>query len=215
MEVDYKNLYKLQDEVMNIVFNVENGFYLTGGTCLSRFYFQKRYSDDLDFFASDLARFHFAVKNIENSLNLSFEVRTEVDSRDFKRFKINDILQLDFINDRVFRYGDLIQTKEGFLIDNLDNILSNKINAIISRDEAKDIFDMFLIHKFHKFSWENILKIAHKKAFFEDLDLIVRLKTFPKIHLKSIKLIDKSFLDDYDENYINIINEIYKIIGNL
>ncbi|OQA95049.1 MAG: hypothetical protein BWY23_02553 [Spirochaetes bacterium ADurb.Bin218] len=30
--LDYNNLYRLQDEVMEVVFSVENIFYLTGGT---------------------------------------------------------------------------------------------------------------------------------------------------------------------------------------
>jgi len=48
--LDYKKLYALQDEVLEKVFAVEDEFYLTGGTALSRFYQEKRYSDDLDFF---------------------------------------------------------------------------------------------------------------------------------------------------------------------
>ena len=43
--IDYNKLYKLQDKVLAIVFETEIFFYLTGGTCLSRFYIEKRYSD--------------------------------------------------------------------------------------------------------------------------------------------------------------------------
>ena len=35
-KIDYKKLYELQDRVMDTVFSVEDIFYLTGGTCLSR-----------------------------------------------------------------------------------------------------------------------------------------------------------------------------------
>jgi predicted nucleotidyltransferase component of viral defense system len=38
----------MQDEIFSIIDS--DKFYLTGGTCLSRFYNQHRYSDDLDFF---------------------------------------------------------------------------------------------------------------------------------------------------------------------
>ncbi|MEA1967214.1 MAG: nucleotidyl transferase AbiEii/AbiGii toxin family protein, partial [Thermodesulfobacteriota bacterium] len=48
--INYKKLYELQDDILASIFKVENEFYLTGGTCLSRFYKEKRYSDDLDFF---------------------------------------------------------------------------------------------------------------------------------------------------------------------
>ena len=43
-------LYPLQDKVMKIFSDEKVKHYLTGGTVLSRFHFQHRYSDDLDFF---------------------------------------------------------------------------------------------------------------------------------------------------------------------
>ena len=67
--IDYEKLYQLQDEVLEVVFGVENEFYLTGGTCLSRFYKEKRYSDDLDFFTNNSARYRFAISLfIKNNL---------------------------------------------------------------------------------------------------------------------------------------------------
>ncbi len=51
--IEYDKLYELQDSVLRIVFATEKEFYLTGGTCLSRFYKAKRYSDDLDFFTNE------------------------------------------------------------------------------------------------------------------------------------------------------------------
>jgi hypothetical protein len=38
--------------------------------------------------------------------------------------------------------------------------------------------------------------------------IIIRLKTFPKRLLHSIFLIDKNFLDDFDENFSKIINSL-------
>ena len=49
-KIAYKKLYDLQDRVLGIVFSREHDFYLTGGTALHRFYYNLRYSDDLDFF---------------------------------------------------------------------------------------------------------------------------------------------------------------------
>ncbi len=39
----YQELYKLQDRVLAIIFDISNEFYLTGGTCISRYYQPKRY----------------------------------------------------------------------------------------------------------------------------------------------------------------------------
>ena len=210
--VSYKELYRLQDKVLKIVFKTEKEFYLTGGTCLSRFYFEKRYSDDLDFFAQTSNRFHFAIKNILYQLKKNFSVITEVDSKDFIRLKINTILQLDFVNETLPHFKDVIIVNEYFIIDNLDNILSNKLCAVIGRDNPKDIFDIFLIYKMHTFSWKEILTAAHEKAYFSDDDLIIRLKTFPRNLLKNIKLLDKNFLNDFDETYEKIIDEIIRSV---
>ena len=82
--IDYKKLYKLQDKVLDIVFETEKIFYLTGGTCLSRFYIEKRYSDDLDLFANSEPRFNLAVKNVKTALLKHFGVNTEVDGKYFR-----------------------------------------------------------------------------------------------------------------------------------
>jgi predicted nucleotidyltransferase component of viral defense system len=209
-KIDYKALYLLQDQVMKLIFKTENIFYLTGGTCIGRFYKEKRYSDDLDFFTNQSPRYSFALRNIKNKLKNSFKVFIEVESKDFNRFRINDFLQIDFVNDIAFRYGDIVVTNEGFLIDNVFNILSNKLTAVIGRDDPKDIFDIYLISKYYSFSWNNILDAAHQKAVFTDEELIVRLKTFPQELFKNIKIIDTKFLNNFDNHFPKIIDEIYK-----
>ena len=205
--INYKKLYQLQDEILDIVFNEENIFYLTGGTALSRFYQEKRYSDDLDFFSYDNNRFNVAVRKLKFAIEKVYSIKVEVESKDFIRFLIDDTLQVDFVNDRVYRYGEInyINNKK---IDNIENILANKLTAVIGRDNPKDIFDIYLISKFYDFDWKTIIEIAHKKAGFASEDLIARLKTFPISLLKKIKLIDKNFLNNFDDEYEVLINEI-------
>jgi len=48
-----KRLYPFQDTVIEIISELETGFYLTGGTALSRGYLQHRFSEDLDLFVND------------------------------------------------------------------------------------------------------------------------------------------------------------------
>ena len=204
----YKELYDLQDKVLDIVFSIENMFYLTGGTCLSRFYYEKRYSDDLDFFADNEPRFKAGIKNIKHTLEKQFHIEEDTTSKDFVRLIVNNSLQVDFINDRAYRYGSPIVTENNYLIDNIKNILSNKLNAVIDRDEEKDIFDIYLICKYNDFDWNEILQIARKKASFSHEDLIIRLKSFPSKLLKNIKVIDQNFLNDFEREFEIIIKEI-------
>ena len=206
--IDYKKLYSLQDEVLKRVFEVEDEFYLTGGTALSRFYQAKRYSDDLDFFTNNSTRFNFAVKNILAELSKEFSIETELDSRDFVRIKIDDLLQVDFVNDRVPRYKEPRVLENGYKIDTIENILSNKITAVIGRDNPKDIFDIYLISRYYSVNWQEILDSAQEKSVFSIDDLIVRLKSFPYRLLGSINLIDEGFLDSFKDDYGALIDEI-------
>ena len=209
--IDYKELYSLQDKVLAVIFQEQSEFYLTGGTCLSRFYIEKRYSDDLDFFTNQSPRYSFEIKKIKKALEENFQLTTEVQSKDFTRFKVDGLLQLDFVNDISFRYKDVVVDENNYLLDNIENILSNKITAVIGRDNPKDIFDIYLIYKFYSFEWKEILDAAHEKAGFSNEELIIRLKSFPKELLHEIKIIDRNFLNDFDIELPKIISEIEKI----
>ncbi len=129
-------------------------------------------------------------------------------SKDFVRLKIDDLLQVDFVNDRVMRYKEVVYLENGYIIDNCENILANKFTAVIGRDSAKDIFDIYLIDKFYNYDYKEILNVAHDKAEFSNDDLIIRLKTFPVSLLKNIFLVDLSFLDDFEERYKLVIKNI-------
>ncbi|MBW2708388.1 MAG: nucleotidyl transferase AbiEii/AbiGii toxin family protein, partial [Deltaproteobacteria bacterium] len=47
-----RNLYPFQDWVLKLIMNVDDTFYLTGGTALGRYYLEHRYSEDLDLFVN-------------------------------------------------------------------------------------------------------------------------------------------------------------------
>lgn len=209
--IDYKTLYDLQDRVLDTVFKTEQVFYLTGGTCLNRFYYEKRYSDDLDFFTHNDRDFNRGFRAIRKVLKDNFSiVQEEVTSRDFIRIKIDGSLQVDFVNDRVERYGELVYLDNGYIIDNCKNIFANKITAVIGRDNPKDIFDLYLLDKFNDFDFKELLEVAHKKAEFSNDDFIIRLKTFPLSLLDNIVLKDISFLDDFKNQYSKLIEKFEK-----
>ena len=115
---------------------------------------------------------------------------------------------MDFVNDIAFRFKEVVVNKDNYLLDNIENILSNKITAVVGRDNPKDIFDIFLICKFYKFDWKDILESAHQKAGFSNEELTIRLKSFPSDLLQEIKIIDDTFLDDFDTYFSKIIEEI-------
>ncbi|MCH9740986.1 MAG: nucleotidyl transferase AbiEii/AbiGii toxin family protein [Epsilonproteobacteria bacterium] len=208
--IDYKRLYELQDRVLDKVFTIEDEFYLTGGTALSRFYEAKRYSDDLDFFTNNSTRFNFAVKNIVAEFSKEFSVKYELDSRDFVRVKLDALLQVDFVNDRVPRFKEPKVLENGYKIDIIENILSNKITAVMGRDNPKDIFDIYLIGSYYEIDWKEIINSAQEKMFFSIDDLMVRFRSFPHFLLKSINLIESDFLDSFEDDFDILIESIEK-----
>lgn len=204
----YRELYELQDRVLDTVFEIESEFYLTGGTCLSRFYQAKRYSDDLDFFTNDSPRFSFAVRAIKAALQNDFLLSSSVETRNFVRVVVDGRLQIDFVNDASYRLNDIMVTPKKYRIDTIENILSNKLTAVIGRDNPKDIFDIVLIHTYYPIDWPQILQAAHRKAYFSTDDLIIRLKIFPKALLNSIQCIDCDFLQSFDDDMSTIVQTI-------
>ena len=200
--IDYKKLYKLQDKVLDIVFGIEHGFYLTGGTAINRFYKEIRYSEDLDFFNNDNDNYSFDLKAILEQLEKrGLEYTISVKSRDFYRIFI-DKLKVEFINDRV-KYFDRPKKLNKIRIDNLKNIYTNKVTALISRDEPKDVVDIWMIDNFFDFNIKEILDLAREKMYFNYEDFIYRLKTFPKTLIKKIDFVDikykNQFLNHYDK----------------
>ena len=206
--IDYNKLYQLQNNIFDILFKTENIFYLTGGTCLSRFYQAKRYSDDLDFFADNSIRFNFAVRKVRIAFEKTFNVKVINEARDFVRLMVNELLQVDFVNEKMPHLKDVIITNDNYIIDNVENILSNKITSIIYRDNPKDIFDIYLIWKYYNVDWKEIMASAHEKLHFNDEDLLIRLKTFPVQSIYDIKLIDVHFLDNFEKEFPELIDSI-------
>ncbi|HQO39454.1 MAG TPA: nucleotidyl transferase AbiEii/AbiGii toxin family protein, partial [Spirochaetota bacterium] len=129
--VDYKELYRVQDKILDIIFSEESIFYLTGGTCINRFYSEKRYSDDLDFFTSDNNLFRDNIRMMYNIFGENkISIEQVADSKDFVRIIVDEILKVDFVNDRTFYYGKTLQSEKGYILDNAMNMLANKLSAV-------------------------------------------------------------------------------------
>ncbi|MGA1871982.1 MAG: hypothetical protein ACMUJM_25990, partial [bacterium] len=157
--------------------------------------------------------FSFSIKEILQRLkqnNLHYSLATE--TKDFFRITVKEEsqpLQIDFVNDRVKRFGKIL-VKDKINLDNLQNILSNKLTAVISRD----IFDIYLISLKEHFHWKEILSQAKEKMHFEKENLIFRLHNFPISLFKNINLIDNNFLINFNRNFKKIIENIVEETQN-
>lgn len=199
-----EKIYPLQDGVMSIIKKLNTPFFLTGGTALSRHYFNHRYSDDLDLFVNSNPDFQQYLDIVLNSLNSPENTNTfYLEKESIRRFEnfaqifiINSThpevkLKIDYVNDISKHYGNLESNVNLGKIDGWENILSNKITAIF-RFEPKDIADIWIIAKNRNFNWKTIIKDAKSKEAGVEPEVIFNiLKSFPIEQLNLIKWTNK------------------------
>jgi predicted nucleotidyltransferase component of viral defense system len=211
--LDYDSIYTLQDKVLEKIFSKETTFYLTGGTCLNRFYYNRRYSDDLDLFTNESALFRDDIRIvIEAFKSSSLGCKVIVDTRDFVRLNIGEKLQVDLVNDRVYRHGKSIISSSGVIIDNILNICANKLCAVIGRDDPKDMFDLYTIFEKGKIEWEAAITAAIKKCIIDPEVLEYRLATFPLELLGLLKVVQPDTVIEMKKNYTDMAKHITELI---
>lgn len=180
--MNFKENYNLQDKVLSALSGKASGFYLTGGTALSRFYLHHRYSEDLDLFTNQNPTFADDVLKIREWLSAVAHISEDrwIQYESFSRFWITNgvELKIELVNDVHVRWGDPLEFR-GVFIDTVANILTNKLTALFSRDEPKDIFDIISISENYSFNWEEVFSQALKKAVLNEPELSIRFKTFP------------------------------------
>ena len=142
-----EKLYPLQDKVFEAASIYGDQIYLTGGTALGRFYFNHRFSEDLDFFTNmdDLKRIvnDLTARLKKKGFPLEIE-RVDVYFAQFYLITADCRLKIDFVRE-YNRIGELKKTDKGIYINDLEDIGSNKISAFEDRAEIKDIIDLYVI----------------------------------------------------------------------
>ncbi len=193
-EFYFNNLYPLQDEVLKVVAGCTTDFYLTGGTALSRFYLQHRFSDDLDFFVNDAANFTAQWDLIFSALKKStIAITVAKKANDFIRITCSNDKQVemkvDFVNDVPYHSGNTQMFGLFPRVDGWWNILSNKICAL-ERREPKDVADILFLCKRYRFAWKNVFQeAAQKTTYIDPLTIGVILSEFPEEYLTRVQWI--------------------------
>ena len=145
----FKQLYPFQDRVLKIIRQVETSFYLTGGTAASRGYLQHRFSDDLDFFVNDDDRFGLWVERLIQALsqtNQAWQCQVLMKEDRFARLNLVAAelqLKIEMVNDVPARVGEVQENLILGRLDTAENILANKVTALLDREEPKDLADIW------------------------------------------------------------------------
>lgn len=146
---DYRDrLYPLQDEVIAVLRVLDTGFYLTGGTAASRGYLNHRFSDDLDFFVNDDSRFGLWSARVVATLVAQNVWRVELRQRDERFVRVEifaaDLpLKIELVNDVPAHVGGIREHSLLGRLDTPENILANKVSAVLDRREPKDLADIW------------------------------------------------------------------------
>ena len=215
-----KSLYPLQNGVLRAVRNCNTRFYLTGGTALSRAYYNHRYSDDLDFFVNADPDFDEQVDIILDKLrkeafiwDASAGFVKAVGFRTLKvRRKISDaVLKIDFVNDVSSHFGEFNSADFFDRIDSVRNILSNKMGAVF-RLEGKDVADIREIAFHESIDWAEMIDEARQKDEGIELPYIAEiLKTIPLSEFESINWIKKPDWETFKNNIDQIVFDMTRV----
>lgn len=148
---------------------------LTGGTALSAFYLEHRFSEDLDFFSSEKIPY-YGIEEFLKTLDFVDEILL---TRLFDRNIFNLNLKGGGLLKVEFTYYPLKSLEETVLIDSIQvdsflDIVVNKLCAIADRFDVKDYVDLYWTIKNESISLSELITFAEKKCEIKGIDHILK-----------------------------------------
>jgi hypothetical protein len=136
----------LQQDLLREFAAREQRMFLTGGAALAGFYFGHRTTEDLDFFAApglDLGEAARALEEAASAAGASLQaVRTFPTFRRFLARRGGETCVVDLVIDQAPMVVSEKDVREGVRVDPLREIAANKVCALVSRSEIKDLVDL-------------------------------------------------------------------------
>lgn len=158
-------LNKLQKDFLREFFKRESHFYLSGGAALVGFYFGHRETKDLDLFTleNEIENGFAIARDVAKNLNATIEaIQTAPDFRRFLVKRESEAIVVDLVREYVFQLENEKREINGIRIDSPEEILANKLCALLSRSEIRDLIDVRELEN-AGFRLENVLQIAARK----------------------------------------------------
>lgn len=147
----HSKLTPLQRDVLDAFFQRERGFFLTGGAALAGFHLGHRSTDDLDLFTRETSAFErgrFVLAEVASAIGGDLGVRQ--DAPGFKRLVVtrgDEGLVVDLVKD----VGPQLHAEkldcENIVVDPADEILANKLTALVGRAEERDLVDVMFLER--------------------------------------------------------------------
>lgn len=138
-------LNELQKEFLERFFAHENRFFLTGGAALVGYYLHHRQTEDVDLFTlEDEIERGFAIVN-EVAREMGGETESIQTSPDFRRLLFRrgeSAIVVDLVHEYVYQIDRDKRVMNGIRLDTPDEIFANKLCALLSRSEVRDLVDV-------------------------------------------------------------------------
>jgi hypothetical protein len=158
-------LSRLQREFLRRFSSRTSAFFLSGGAVLAGWVLGHRRTDDLDLFTTDDAAMGEAdrlVRGVAAELGAALEsVQT---APDFRRYVVRSGTEatiVDLVRERVPQLHQKV-TRDGVLSDPVEEIVANKICALLGRAEVRDLVDIYFLER-AGFRVERFLGDAQRK----------------------------------------------------
>lgn len=150
MDSSNSQLTSLQRKVLAALAGKPTEFFLTGGAVLAGWVLRHRHTDDLDFFTtSALAMSDVDLLIQEIAASVGATVESTRRHPDFRRcvFRVGEeSLKVDFALDRAPQLAKKV-VRDGVVTDSVEEIVANKICALIGRSEIRDLVDLYCLDK--------------------------------------------------------------------
>jgi len=138
-------LGQLQEDFLAAFFRREGRFFLTGGAALAGFHLAHRETHDLDLFVLEDVLDEGAAKVAEVARELGASAESILTSPDFRRLLIrrgNETVLIDLVRERIPQLVPRKPVIRGIRVDPPEEILANKLCALLARAEIRDLVDV-------------------------------------------------------------------------
>ncbi len=139
------HLSQVQRDFLHAFFQREDRFFLTGGAALAGFYLGHRQTHDLDLFTLEdaLSDGTAAATGVAREMGAILEaIQTAPDFRRLLLQRGSEAIVIDLVRDYVVQLSNEKPLFDGIRVDPPQEILANKLCALLSRSEIRDLVDV-------------------------------------------------------------------------
>jgi len=158
-------LSELQRQFLQAFSGRSSAFFLTGGAVLAGWVLAHRRTDDLDLFTIDGQAMAGADRLPRaTAADIGASVESVQSSPDFKRYLLRagaESVIVALVRERVAQLHPKV-VRDGVLTDSVEEIVANKICAVVGRSEIRDLVDLYFLDR-SGFHVENFLGEAARK----------------------------------------------------